>query len=226
MSIVTTLPNKTILVVDDEKNIRFAVVHALKGGRFEVDSASSGAEALAKCRAKHYDLLLVDLRMPGMTGLQMLNEVHREGPTEAPPAVIITAHALASELFEAATLGAIDFVRKPFSIQAIRAMVSEIFERLEHEEAVARTPSEAEDMLRRAKIHLMRGRCPEAEPLLKASAALDAASVETFWLLGLCALLQKRADEAITNFRYVLHIDPLNTMAAEYLSWLVGRTEE
>lgn len=209
--------NKAILVVDDEKNIRFTVVHALKSEQFEVDAASSGVEGLQKFQSRSYDLLLVDLRMPGMTGIEMLREIRRESP-ELPPAVVITAYGLASQLFEAASLGAIDCVKKPFSIQTIRSLVNDIFDRLDlPAERDGSTPME---WLRYGKRELMLGHCREAVPFLLKAIELDPTLSEGYSLLGLCSLLDKKQDRSIEHFRRALLLDPANKTAAEYLAWL------
>jgi DNA-binding response OmpR family regulator len=218
MNKVAAPRDKAILVVDDEKNIRFTVVHALKSDLFNVDSASSGVEGLQKCGAKRYDLILVDLRMPGMTGLEMLSEIRRDG-TEVPPAVIITAHGMAGELFEAASLGAIDYVRKPFSISSIRSAVREVLERFDTD-AGAEDRRELRDLLMRAKHRLMLREYDDARSLLEAAAGLDPTSSEAYSLLGLGDLLQDRQSEAIMHFRYALYVDPACRMATDYLAWL------
>lgn len=208
---------KVVLIVDDEKNIRFTVEHALRSDHLEVDSASSGVEGLRKFRERSYDLLLVDLRMPGMTGLEMLREIRRMAP-EVPPAVIITAYGVPEQLLEAASLGAIDCVRKPFSIQTIRSLVGEIFERLEITSESAGTPAY---YLRLGKRELMLGRCPEASELLRKAVAEEPRNIEAHILLGICAVLDDAGnDEATKHFRAALLIDPASKTAADYLAWL------
>jgi DNA-binding response OmpR family regulator len=223
MNTVASPREKAILVVDDEKNIRFTIVHALKSDHYEVDSASSGAEGLQRCRAKHYDLLLVDLRMPGMDGLEMLSELRRATP-DAPPAVIITAHGVARELFAAAALGAIDSMRKPFSIHSVRSMVHEVLGRFDDENN--RSESRAEKLRRQGKLYLMQRHCREASAILEAAARLDPVSSDTFFLLALCDLLENRRKEAIAHLRYAVYVDPNNKVAAEYLAWLAQEEDD
>lgn len=208
---------KAILIVDDEKNIRFTVAHALKSDDVEVDSAASGIEGLKKLRERAYDLVLVDLRMPGMTGLEMLRELQRM-VSEIPPAVIITAFGIPEQLLEAAALGAIDSLRKPFSIQMIRSLANDIFMRFDDHSESAGT---AAYYLRRAKCELMRRHCPEAVKLLERAAQLDLDNAESHMLLGICTLLNKSGrEEALGHFRAALNLDPSNKSAAEYLAWL------
>lgn|GEM_PF-2107245 len=211
---------KRILVVDDEKNIRFTVVHALRTSSFQVDAAASGVEGLDLFRRNPYDLLLIDLRMPGMTGLEMLREIRRTSPT-MPPAVIVTAYGVPQQLLEAASLGAIDCIRKPFSIQVIRSMVREIFRRLEPEPETS--PQTAEGFLNEGKRWVMLGNCDDAERALARAVALDSSLADGYFHLGLCALLGGRSDEAAGYFRRVLMLDTNNKTAGEYLAWLSGK---
>ena len=79
-----------ILVVDDEENIRLLYQEELKEEGYEVETAASGAEALGKIRARRPDLVTVDIKMPGMDGLELLAKI-RESEMEL-PVVICTAY--------------------------------------------------------------------------------------------------------------------------------------
>lgn len=210
---------KIVLVVDDEKNIRFTVVHALKSDSIVVESASSGVDGLRKFQERNYDLLLIDLRMPGMTGLEMLREIRKMDPA-SPPAVILTAYGLPEQLLEAASLGAIDYIRKPFSIRTIRSLVDEIFERME---LSSQPPAgESGDLyLALGKRAMMLSERSKAEILLKKTLEVDPWCAEGHILLGICSLLaEKGRDEPAGHFRRALGIDPANKTASEYLAWL------
>jgi DNA-binding response OmpR family regulator len=208
---------KRILVVDDEKNIRFTVVHSLQNEEFQVDSASNGVEGLQRFAEGKYDLLLIDLRMPGMTGLEMLREIRRS-QNDLPPAVIITAYGVPEQLVEAAELGAIDYVRKPFSIQTIRAIVRDIIERSRLPDDFA--PSTPQDYLRKGKQSLMLGKRQEALSSFLKAVELDSALAEGHLLLGIGNLLEGSQNDARNWFRQALVSDPGNKTASEYLAWL------
>jgi DNA-binding response OmpR family regulator len=210
---------KNILVVDDEKNIRFTVTHALTSDEFDIDEASSGVEGLKKSQERSYDLLLVDLRMPGMTGIEMLREIRRR-KAESPPAVVITAYGIPQQLLEAASLGAIDYVRKPFSIQTLRAIVRTILERMSLTDDFR--PLTADEHLEVAKRKMMFGRHEEAKENLQSAIALDPRNAEDFLLFGVCLLLESHPDQAREAFQRTLMIDPLNKTASEYLAWLAA----
>jgi CheY-like chemotaxis protein len=210
---------KRILVVDDEKNIRFTVVHSLQGDDFQVDAASNGIEGIRLVSEHRYDLLLIDLRMPGMTGIEMLREI-RQIRTDLPPAILITAYGVPQQLLEAARLGAIDYIRKPFSIQTIRSTVNEIFSRFEI--ADDSKPVSAADFVRKAKRDMMMGHRPEADAELRHAAELDPQLTEAYTLMGVNALLNDDINAARDCFQTVLMREPANRAASEYLAWIAG----
>ena len=101
----------TILVVDDEKNILSTLSRALRVEDFDVDVAGSALIALEKLQKAAYDLVLADVNMPEMTGIQMLQRI-RESGNELP--VIVMSGAGSIEMaVEATRLGAHDFIEKP-----------------------------------------------------------------------------------------------------------------
>src|ERR1043165_9145972 len=75
------LPRAKILVVDDEANVLLTVVAILEQEGFDVDSAAGGEKALQAIRTSHYDLVLTDLKMPGVDGLRVLEEVRKTSPS-------------------------------------------------------------------------------------------------------------------------------------------------
>ena len=205
--------DRRILVVDDEKNVRFTVAHALRSDGYTVDSAGSGTEGLDRTSSIRYDLILVELRMPGMTGIDMLRELRQRDP--AMPAVIITAYGVPQQLVEAAELGAIDCIHKPFSIQTIRSVVREVIDRAEHGLA-AQT---AEEHVREAKRAIMRGEVDKAHAELERAIELDPHNGEPHLLDGIVSLLKRDGETACEHFRTALQIDPTNKNASEYLAF-------
>lgn len=211
----------SILVVDDEKNVRFTVAHALQNEGYSVDSASSGIEGLQRSSSNDYDLLLIDLRMPGMTGLEMLREVRRRSPEL--PAVIITAYGNPQQLVEAAELGAIDFVRKPFSIQTIRSVVRSVLELVSSENGSADRGG-PEQLVRRGRRQMMLGNVEEARSLLSQAVEHDDdRQPDALILLGVCDMLSGDDAAAAAHLRQALEIDPSSRTASEYLTWLGTR---
>ena len=208
---------RRILVVDDEKNVRFTVAHALRSDGYVVDSAASGIEGLERASTGNYDLLLVDLRMPGMTGIEMLRELRRRDPRM--PAVIITAYGVPQQLVEAAGLGAIDCIHKPFSIKTIRAVVREVLDRATAIGTDGPAAASVDDCLRRAKQAMMRRELDRVHDPLAHAIALDPSCSEAYLLDGIVSLLEGDGQAARERFRTALQIDPTNKNASEYLAF-------
>ena len=111
-----------ILVVDDEKRIRSGCVKMLRDDGLSADSADS-AEAGLDCIAKeHFDIILLDLMMPGMSGLEALAHLRTRHPDTV--VIVITGYATLEYSIEAMKKGAFDFIPKPFSPEDLRRVVS------------------------------------------------------------------------------------------------------
>lgn len=117
----------SILVVDDEKNIRLTLVHALEALDLEIDTAINGEEALSKLKEKFFKIILLDMKLPGMDGMEVLRRVRRMYPESR--VIIISAHGTIESAVEALKLGAVDFIEKPFVPKEIRELVSKVIER-------------------------------------------------------------------------------------------------
>ncbi|HET8732483.1 MAG TPA: sigma-54 dependent transcriptional regulator [Anaeromyxobacteraceae bacterium] len=117
---MTTAPAR-ILVVDDEKLIRWSVGERLQRGGYEVISAESGEEALEAVGARSPDLMLLDVRLPGIDGLVTLQRTLAQAPEVA--VIMMSAHSTVDIAVEAMKHGAIDFLVKPFPFQALDAAV-------------------------------------------------------------------------------------------------------
>jgi two-component system response regulator FlrC len=102
-----------ILVIDDEPGIRAGLAEVLGRGGFTVAEAGSAEDGLARLEAGDVALCFVDLRLPGMSGLDFLRALRRGGA--ATPTVVITAHGTVEDAVAAMKLGAVDFLAKPFS---------------------------------------------------------------------------------------------------------------
>jgi DNA-binding NtrC family response regulator len=102
-----------ILIVDDEKNIRLTLARAVKPLQVPVQTAVNGEEALEKLRDTPCGLVFLDLKMPGMDGIEVLRRIRASWPTI--PVAIVTGHGTIALAVEAMKLGAIDFIQKPFS---------------------------------------------------------------------------------------------------------------
>jgi two-component system nitrogen regulation response regulator GlnG len=111
-----------VLVADDEASIRFVLREALTEAGHEVTEAADGNEAREKLASQRFDLALLDIRMPGPSGLELLDEVTARGP-DAPLVVILTAQNTFENAVEAMKRGAFDYLTKPFDLPQIQALV-------------------------------------------------------------------------------------------------------
>jgi DNA-binding NtrC family response regulator len=119
--------NKRTLIVEDERNVRMMYRAALETEGFEITEAESGAVALEKFAESKFDVAVLDLRMPEMDGLELL-EVMRDENIKT-PAVIITAYGDVPNAVKAMKLGAIDFLAKPVTPEQLRALLNEVIQR-------------------------------------------------------------------------------------------------
>jgi signal transduction histidine kinase len=116
-----TEQRRRILLIDDEEVVLDSCLAILEDGEHDVALASSGAEGLDKARAWAPDLVFVDLKMPGMTGMQVLEEVRALDPTVV--CVVFTGFATIGSAVEAMKHGAYDFLPKPFTPDEFRTLV-------------------------------------------------------------------------------------------------------
>jgi two-component system copper resistance phosphate regulon response regulator CusR len=110
-----------ILVIDDEPRILGFLARGLEAEGFTVDIADTGTEALRCVRSNAYDLVLLDLLLPGVDGLTVLQEVHRDCPDL--PVMIVSARSDLPTKLRGFGLGATDYLSKPFSFEELVARV-------------------------------------------------------------------------------------------------------
>ena len=108
-----------ILVVDDEASIRDLLAKTLALAEYEVETASDATTALTRVRGAEYDLLIADLRMPGMDGLALIRQVKRLRAEL--PVIIITGYSSEASAIEAVNLGVAGYLRKPFRVPEVLA---------------------------------------------------------------------------------------------------------
>jgi DNA-binding response OmpR family regulator len=103
-----------ILFVDDDAELRSIVNEQLTAAGFEIDEAEDGVKAMEKIRVGSYDLLLLDITMPGKNGLEILRSVKQESPTCR--VIMLTGMVGLAVAIESLRLGADDYVTKPYNI--------------------------------------------------------------------------------------------------------------
>lgn len=127
------MPDKRILVVDDEKSMRDFLEILLTKNGYKVKVASSGTDAIQLIEGADYDLVISDIRMPEMSGLELLRRIKSVQPETI--VIMITAYASTQQAVEAMKQGAYDYVTKPFKVDEIKIILKNALEkrRLERE---------------------------------------------------------------------------------------------
>jgi two-component system KDP operon response regulator KdpE len=139
-------PEGRILIVDDDYSLRRVLHTTLFTAGFDVAEAASGEEALALARVVRYDVVLLDLRMPGKTGIEICRELRRQFPRLA--IMILTVSDAEDEKVEALDSGADDYVTKPFQVRELTARVRAAARR------VKAPPGESDATIRIGEIEL------------------------------------------------------------------------
>src|SRR5574340_1716055 len=153
----TVAADVRILLVDDQRSLRRSLALMLESAGFHTAEAADGEEALAKLQRETFDLVVTDLRMEGMSGIDLLKEIKRLRP--GMPVIVITAYGSIESAVQAMRLGAFDYLSKPFSesdivekihaSQALRAVAGpgsgaeQLPSRLDDERLVADSPQMA-----------------------------------------------------------------------------------
>src|SRR5213593_4527991 len=110
-----------ILIVDDEKSMRELLAHVLKRAGYRVTSAENGETGCQLFEMDVFDLVISDISMPGIGGLDVLRRVRESGPDT--PVILITAYGSKETAIEAVKLGAFDYFEKPFNVDEVRTRV-------------------------------------------------------------------------------------------------------
>ncbi|MDO9390224.1 MAG: response regulator transcription factor [bacterium] len=138
---------KLIYIVEDERDIADLVEHYLKKDGFRSESISDGQRALERIRRQPPDLLVLDLMLPGMDGLELCRILRSEPATKRLPIIMLTAKAEETDKIVGLEMGADDYLTKPFSPKELMARIRAVFRRNQ-------PPEEAKAVLNYGKITL------------------------------------------------------------------------
>ena len=119
------MSTERILIVDDERLIRWSLSHPLVKRGYIVETAKSGAEAQEKISSFNPQMILLDIRLPDINGLELLKRFKREDKNLI--VIMITAYADVNSTIEAFKFGADDYVGKPFNIEAVTQVIEQTF---------------------------------------------------------------------------------------------------
>jgi DNA-binding response OmpR family regulator len=226
---------KHILIVDDEPNVRLVFRTALESTGAELAAAEDGEAALAWLKANEVDLVLLDLQMPRMGGMELLDRLRGRGIDV--PVIIITAHGSIPDAVAAMKLGAIDFLSKPLTPDALRRAVAEVLDRKAPPPASStRSAGEPAPLvspfarhLREAKRAINRRHFGDAEISLRQAIGLNPKSAEAQNLMGVIHECRGEHDASYRCYKAALKADrqyepAIHNMQRYYERFTFGRS--
>ena len=144
-----------ILIVEDEEKLARFVELELQHEGYETEKVMNGRDALDTALSSHFDLILLDIMLPGLNGLEVLRRLNREEGEEAPPVILLTARDAVMDKVSGLDAGASDYITKPFAIEELLARIRVALKlhtkALHHEE---RKEEEEEGVFVRGKLSL------------------------------------------------------------------------
>jgi FixJ family two-component response regulator len=212
------MSDRSVLIVDDEKNIRLTLSLALETLNIPVDTAANGEEALQKLAQRSYGLMLLDLRMPGLDGLEVLRRVPELRPEVK--VVIITAWGSIEAAVEAMKLGAVDFLQKPFDALDVRELVSSLLDEATQEGHRGR---EYDKYIELALKRIRAGELDAARVYVHKAISMNPDGPEAFNLLGGLHEARRNRLEAEKNYRVALALSPSYNSAQKNLDRVTSR---
>jgi nitrogen regulation protein NR(I) len=132
-----------LLIADDDKNLRYSFRTLMKKEGYEVDEAPDGPTAIGMVRSREYDAVVMDIRMPGMSGLDAFTKIQEE--RSKLPVIITTAYGTTETAIEAMRRGAYDYVLKPFNIGELKRIIASAIADNRLIRDVVRLPDEPRD---------------------------------------------------------------------------------
>lgn len=120
-----------ILVVDDDESVAAAIDRTLENRGYETIVVHSGAEAIVAAKERHPDLVILDVVMPGMDGIQVCTKLREDEETRRLPIIFLTARAMLEDKVEGFEAGADDYLTKPFAIQELGLRVKALLRRVQ-----------------------------------------------------------------------------------------------
>ena len=124
-----------ILIVEDEKDIQELVRYNLSKEGYRVTCANSGEEGLKTAQSLRPDLVILDLMLPGLDGLEVCRQMKKDPTTAQTPIVMLTAKGDESDIVAGLEMGADDYVTKPFSLKVFTSRVKAVLRRNKNEPA-------------------------------------------------------------------------------------------
>ena len=123
-----------ILIVDDEENSRIGLSKILAKSGYEVITAENGKQALDTLKQEACSLVITDMKMPEMDGIQLLREIKQYDPDIG--VIIVTAYGEVDSYLESMNLGAFEYLNKPIKVDELKKVISKVLEKKEGEDTV------------------------------------------------------------------------------------------
>jgi DNA-binding response OmpR family regulator len=198
------MSEEKILVVDDDRSIRVLLSQCLEEAGYKVTSAIDGSQALQKVKEDTFDLILLDMKLPDIDGLQVLKDLLNINSEQI--VVIITAYGTIETAVEAMKLGASDYLQKPFTPEEILAIVQH---NLTKRTVFRPEKGESyEEYLIKARKLLKELHSEEAIRLIREAISLEPENPEAFNLLGAAEEYRGNIDGARRMYRVAVTLDP------------------
>jgi DNA-binding response OmpR family regulator len=228
---------RQILIVDDEPNVRLVFRTALESTGAELASAEDGEAALAWLKDNRADLVLLDLQMPRVGGMGVLERLRAIGNDV--PVIIITAHGSIPDAVAAMKLGAIDFLSKPLTPDVLRRAVADVLDREGPggDPSILKLPGKPASTLngsftgylRDAKHAINRRHFSDAEALLRQAIGINPKSAEAHNLMGVLHESKGENDASYQAYQAALKADrqyepARHNMQRHYERFTFGRT--
>lgn len=175
---------KKVLIIDDTKNIRNLLTTCLELEGYTVSLAGNGKEALELLRNEIFHLVFLDIRLPGISGTEILRQLREAGNTT--PVIIMTAFGTVRNAVECTKLGAVAYLQKPFTAEKVRQVLT-VFRNIDKEK---------EDFLVTAQKYYNQGEWEQAYRSLKQALAEEPNCGETYLLLAQVYEAQGKLAEA------------------------------
>lgn len=197
----------SVLIVDDEKRVRQVCNQMLRQEGFDVAQAENAEVGLAKIDQRHFDIILLDLLMPGMSGLEALVHIRARHPDTV--VIVITGYATLDHAVEAMKNGAFDFISKPFSPQDLRIVITKAIEHIRTLQDIANEKSRMRTMIN----HLAGG--VMATDTAKQVALANHAFLQMVGFKGSAPPIGKPVDQLVEDSRILEMIDQALAMTPE-----------